>query len=147
MRAAEWNAKHPAGTPVEVSGLPGGEAPFVTNTRGDAWETIPGGVAMVLVEGRPYPCHIKHLRVIPAPRLNGGRGFASMDPAKQRAIASSGGRRAHKDGTAHQFSSDEARAAGRKGGATVSRDREHMAEIGRKGGQARAKRIAARGRQ
>ena len=62
------------------------------------------------------------------------RGFASMDEAKQREIASKGGRAAHQKGTAHEFTSDEARAAGRKGGEAVSRDRQHMAEIGRKGG-------------
>ncbi len=44
------------------------------------------------------------------------RGFASMDNAKQREIASKGGRAAHVKGTAHEWSSDEARAAGRKGG-------------------------------
>jgi general stress protein YciG len=44
------------------------------------------------------------------------RGFASMDKAKQRAIASKGGRAAHEKGTAHEWSSDEAREAGRKGG-------------------------------
>lgn len=44
------------------------------------------------------------------------RGFASMDPEKQRAIASMGGKSAHAKGTAHEFSSDEAREAGRKGG-------------------------------
>jgi uncharacterized protein len=44
------------------------------------------------------------------------RGFASMDPAKQREIASKGGRAAHEKGTAHEWSSDEAREAGRKGG-------------------------------
>jgi general stress protein YciG len=62
-----------------------------------------------------------------------------MDPAKQREIASKGGRAAHEKGTAHQFSTDEAREAGRKGGGTVSRDRAHMAEIGRVGGQARGR--------
>lgn len=62
------------------------------------------------------------------------RGFASMDAAKQREIASKGGRAAHAKGTAHEFSSEEARAAGRKGGMVVSQDREHMASIGRKGG-------------
>src|SRR6476619_7311541 len=69
-------------------------------------------------------------------RQGGGsnRGFASMDEAKQREIASKGGRAAHQKGTAHEFTADEARAAGRKGGETVSRDRQHMAEIGRKGG-------------
>ena len=63
------------------------------------------------------------------------RGFAAMDPEKQREIASRGGRAAHERGTAHEFSADEAREAGRKGGETVSRDREHMAEIGRRGGE------------
>ena len=65
------------------------------------------------------------------------RGFASMDPAKQREIASKGGRAAHEKGTAHEFDSSEARAAGRKGGEVVSRNREHMAEIGRRGGESR----------
>ena len=44
------------------------------------------------------------------------RGFASMDRSKQREIASKGGRAAHVKGTAHEWSTDEARAAGRKGG-------------------------------
>ena len=65
------------------------------------------------------------------------RGFASMDPARQREIASKGGKAAHAKGTAHEWSSDEARVAGRKGGEVVSRDRAHMAAIGREGGEAR----------
>ncbi len=44
------------------------------------------------------------------------RGFASMSPEKQREIASKGGRAAHAKGTAHEWSSNEARDAGRKGG-------------------------------
>ena len=44
------------------------------------------------------------------------RGFASMSPEKQRAIASKGGRAAHEKGTAHEWTADEARYAGRKGG-------------------------------
>src|SRR5918999_2897976 len=83
-------------------------------------------------------------------RSRGGRsnrGFASMDPSKQREIASKGGRAAHAKGTAHEFNSDEARDAGRKGGQAVSRNREHMAAIGRRGGEARgnARRQAASG--
>jgi general stress protein YciG len=65
------------------------------------------------------------------------RGFASMDESRQRAIASEGGRAAHARGTAHEFTSEEAREAGRKGGEAVSQNREHMAEIGRRGGEAR----------
>jgi general stress protein YciG len=83
-------------------------------------------------------------------RARGGRsnrGFASMDPNKQREIASKGGRAAHAKGTAHEFNSDEARDAGRKGGQAVSRNREHMAAIGRRGGEARgnARRQASSG--
>jgi len=63
------------------------------------------------------------------------RGFASMDENKQRRIASQGGKAAHESGRAHEFNSKEARDAGRKGGEIVSRNKEHMAEIGRKGGQ------------
>ena len=87
------------------------------------------------------------------------RGFASMDQQRRREIASAGGKAshqhgkahefsadearvagrkggqiAHRRGSAHEFSADEARLAGRKGGAAVSRDRDHMASIGRKGG-------------
>jgi general stress protein YciG len=65
------------------------------------------------------------------------RGFASMDPMRQKEIASRGGKAAHEKGTAHEFSPDEAREAGRKGGQKVSQNREHMARIGRMGGQAR----------
>ncbi len=62
------------------------------------------------------------------------RGFAAMAADKQKQIASKGGKAAHTRGTAHEFTSGEAREAGRKGGASVSQDRQHMAEIGRRGG-------------
>jgi general stress protein YciG len=71
------------------------------------------------------------------------RGFASMDASKQKEIASKGGRAAHAKGTAHEFTSDEARVAGRKGGEAVSRDRAHMAAIGREGGHSRGARARA----
>lgn len=71
------------------------------------------------------------------------RGFASMDPSKQREIASKGGRAAHAKGTAHEFTPDEARVAGRKGGEAVSRDRAHMSAIGREGGHSRGARARA----
>lgn len=51
------------------------------------------------------------------------RGFASMDPQRQREIASEGGRAAHEKGTAHEFTSEEAREAGRKGGMARSANR------------------------
>lgn len=70
------------------------------------------------------------------------RGFASMDAAKQREIASKGGKAAHQKGTAHQFTQEEARAAGRKGGqAAHSKGTAHKftsdeaRAAGRKGGR------------
>lgn len=71
------------------------------------------------------------------------RGFAGMDQAKQREIASKGGRAAHQKGTAHRFTTDEARAAGRKGGQIAHiRGTAHeftpaeARDAGRKGGKA-----------
>jgi general stress protein YciG len=79
-------------------------------------------------------------------RSKSNRGFASMDHGKQREIASKGGRAAHAQGRAHEFTADEARVAGRKGGEAVSRDRAHMAAIGRAGGQARGRNRATQTR-
>jgi uncharacterized protein len=59
-----------------------------------------------------------------------------MDQERQRQIASKGGKAAHIKGRAHEFTPDQAREAGRKGGQTVSQNRSHMARIGRKGGEA-----------
>jgi general stress protein YciG len=70
-----------------------------------------------------------------------------MDPNKQKEIASKGGKAAHAQGRAHEFTSDEARTAGRKGGEAVSRDRAHMAAIGRAGGQARGRNRAQAARE
>lgn len=56
------------------------------------------------------------------------RGFASMDRAKQREIASKGGKAAHAKGTAHEWTSEEAREAGRKGGMASHRRRKQMTE-------------------
>ncbi len=68
-----------------------------------------------------------------------------MDPEKHRKIAAQGGKAASTStslydghtGAAHQMTPEEASEAGRKGGRKLSRDRKHMAEIGRKGGEAR----------
>ncbi len=70
-----------------------------------------------------------------SPKRSDRRGLASADDVTRQRVASMGGKAAHMSGNAHQFSSDEARAAGRKGGSTVSQNREHMREIGRKGGR------------
>lgn len=60
-----------------------------------------------------------------------------MSPEAQREIASKGGKAAHEKGRAHTFTTEEATRAGKKGGAIVSKDRQHMVEIGRLGGQAK----------
>lgn len=52
----------------------------------------------------------------PDGKKSSARGFAALDPARQREIASLGGKAAHASGRAHQFNAEEARAAGRKGG-------------------------------
>jgi general stress protein YciG len=44
------------------------------------------------------------------------RGFAGMDPVKRARIASKGGKAAHEKGTAHEWTREQAKAAGRKGG-------------------------------
>ena len=67
------------------------------------------------------------------PRLRRPRGTSKSS------VASKGGRAAHAKGTAHEWSRDEARDAGKKGGEIVSRDRAHMASIGREGGGARSR--------
>jgi uncharacterized protein len=73
---------------------------------------------------------------------SGEQGFASMDPDKQREIASKGGKIAHQKGTAHEFTSEEAREAGRKGGQAAHEKgtaheftSEEAKEAGRKGGK------------
>jgi general stress protein YciG len=48
--------------------------------------------------------------------MSSNRGFASMSPERVKEIASMGGKAAHANGTAHQFTSEEAKVAGRKGG-------------------------------
>jgi general stress protein YciG len=70
------------------------------------------------------------------------RGFAAMDRAKQKMIASKGGKAAHLKGTAHEFTPEEARAAGRKGGQAAHAKgtaheftSEEARAAGRKGGQ------------
>ena len=65
------------------------------------------------------------------------RGFASMDRAKQREIASKGGKAAHQKGTAHEWTSEEAREAGRKGGMASHRRKQQAREGSSAGEQGR----------
>ena len=65
------------------------------------------------------------------------RGFALLESDQMREIARQGGKTAQTNGTANKWTSETARLAGKKGGRTIGRDREHMREIGRKGGAAK----------
>ena len=62
------------------------------------------------------------------------RGFALLAPEDLQELARQGGRASQANGTANRWTSETARVAGRMGGSTISRDREHMRAIGRKGG-------------
>ncbi len=93
---------------------------------------FPLTVAPWLHFGRREPNVGSHLRWGPVTRVVmevsvaiEDRGFASMDRAKQREIASRGGKAAHRKGSAHEWKGEEAREAGRKGG-IVSHQRRKM---------------------
>ncbi len=75
-------------------------------TKNDMQATMPQSNDLMRVTQNLKPLEIK----------KGKQGFASMSREAQRAIASSGGRAAHRKGTAHKWNSKEAAAAGRKGG-------------------------------
>jgi general stress protein YciG len=109
---------HPRGSPFAASGRALNQNPI--RVQGGIFdETTKGGAQLPQGKGE-------------------GRGFAGMDEERRREVARMGGRAAHQKGTAHEFSPEEAREAGRKGGRAVSRDREHMSAIGREGGESRA---------
>jgi hypothetical protein len=81
---------------------------------------------------------------MPEQKGTSNRGFASMDRAKQRAIASKGGQSVPPEKRSFSQNPDLAAKAGRKGGESVppegrsfSQNRELAAQAGRKGGQAR----------
>ena len=68
------------------------------------------------------------------------RGFALLPKDKLLRVAASGGKVAHSLGLAHKFTAEEAVSAGRLGGKSVSKNREHMSRIGKAGGKNRAAR-------
>ena len=78
--------------------------------------------------------HFKHHCMQENGRQDGQRsrrGFAAMSPERQREIASQGGRAAHQQGVAHEWSAEEARAAGRKGGQASGKRRSNGREAER----------------
>jgi general stress protein YciG len=70
-------------------------------------------------------------------RLKLKGGFSRLSPEEHRRVASLGGQAAQQTRLAHRFTPEEARRAGHIGGAKISSDREHMREIGSKGGRAK----------
>jgi general stress protein YciG len=70
-------------------------------------------------------------------RPRSGRGFASMDAEKQRAISSKGGRAAHRSGNAHEFDSQQAREAGRLGGRARAANARRRMQAENGGGESR----------
>jgi len=78
-------------------------------------------------------------------RKKSRRGFAAMSMETRQRIASMGGQAAHRSGKAHQFSSEEAREAGKKGGKIISQNRDWMRTIGTRGGLANRSIVVAQG--
>ena len=66
------------------------------------------------------PGHTEEFTQKPSPK----RGFAAMDRTRVREIARKGGLAAHRNGSAHEFNSEEARVAGRKGGLAAHANRQ-----------------------
>lgn len=94
------------------------------------------GVALDRIEKMPRP------PALAVKAAGKPRGFQTMSKERCVAIAQVGGRAAHQMKRAHEFTSEEARTAGSKGGIAVSRNREHMSAIGRIGGATRSQRLA-----
>jgi uncharacterized protein len=99
--APETPPDEPQPTPVEDPPAEPIEVPYVAEEAG---QTKRGSVMQSFESKKPEGARKER------------RGFASMSPEKQREIASKGGRAAHEKGTAHEWTSEEARSAGRKGG-------------------------------
>lgn len=109
-----WNETHPGENEIVNEETSTGTSAEGTSTaepvkQADTALAQPEPVAP---QTQPTP-QASPVEAAPAPRR---RGFAAMDRDRVKAIASKGGRAAHAAGTAHQFSADEARVAGKKGG-------------------------------
>jgi uncharacterized protein len=111
--APETPSDEPQPTPVQDPPAEPIEVPYVAEEAGQ----MKRGAAMQSFESKK-----------PEGARKERRGFASMSPEKQREIASKGGRAAHEKGTAHEWTSEEARSAGRKGGQISRGGRGRLAE-------------------
>ena len=75
--------------------------------------------------------------------MKAARGFALLSHKRRQEIASQGGKAAHAKGTAHRYTVEEAKQAGRKGGRSVSADIPHMMRIGKLGGESKRSKLAS----
>ena len=100
-KAPETPTNEPKPAPVQDPPAEPNQVPYVVRGR----QTGQTSESRIMNEAAKQPGERKERR-----------GFASMSPEKQREIASKGGRAAHQKGTAHEWTSEEARSAGRKGG-------------------------------
>ena len=103
--APETPTNEPKPAPVQDPPAEPGRAPYVVSRFRRTGHTSESRIMNDVANGRSVTGERKERR-----------GFASMSPEKQREIASKGGRAAHQKGTAHEWTSEEARSAGRKGG-------------------------------
>jgi general stress protein YciG len=107
-KAPETPTDEPQPAPVQDPPAEPGRAPYVVERRTEGRATESESPAMNdAASGRSVAAGTERKE---------RRGFASMSREKQREIASKGGRAAHQKGTAHEWTSEEARSAGRKGG-------------------------------
>jgi general stress protein YciG len=104
-KAPETPTNEPKPAPVQDPPAEPGRAPYVVTGVGRTGHSDESPAMNDAAKGRNATGDRKERR-----------GFASMSPEKQREIASKGGRAAHQKGTAHEWTSEEARSAGRKGG-------------------------------
>ena len=94
------------------------ETTIASNADGPPVDEVPSLEALLASETPETP------KTPEAPEpVRASRGFAAMDPTLVREIARRGARASHEKGTAHKFTTDEARAAGRKGGSAPHRVR------------------------
>jgi len=116
--APETPTDEPKPTPVQDPPAEPGKSPYV----------VRDGARRAKHESRAMNDFLKAGRMTSERKER--RGFASMSPEKQREIASKGGRAAHQKGTAHEWTSEEARSAGRKGGQISRGGRGRLVESG-----------------
>lgn len=120
-QAPETPTDEPKPAPVQDPPAEPGRPPYVV------WRRIEGRATQS--ESRAMNDAAKGRSVATGSERKERRGFASMSPEKQREIASKGGRAAHQKGTAHEWTSEEARSAGRKGGQISRGGRGRLVEV------------------